>query len=138
MKLSLAFVFISILSVCVVMGQSESASPMSPHSAAQDGQITNGPVAEYVSDSKCTIGWSTSAPGTMTLLYGTDRTRLTQKADVVESRDGHNHHVRLSGLTPSTRYYFQVLKAGTAISGVGTFHTVAENEAPITSKATIP
>jgi phosphodiesterase/alkaline phosphatase D-like protein len=75
---------------------------------------------------------------TMTLLYGTDRTKMTQTAEAVESKDGHNHHVRLSGLTPSTRYYFQVLNGREPISGIGTFQTVAESESPIRSKAVIP
>lgn len=77
MKLSLTFVFISVLAVCFMAGQSEPGSKTSQNSAAStaDPQITNGPVAEYVSDSNCTIGWSTSAAGTMTLLYGTDAPR---------------------------------------------------------------
>jgi phosphodiesterase/alkaline phosphatase D-like protein len=140
MKPSLVFVFISLLAVCFVVAQSESPSKVSRASALStpDQQITNGPVAEYVSGSECTIGWSTRTPGTMTLLYGTDRTKMTLTAEAAESNDGRNHHARLSGLMPSTRYYFQVLNAGEPISGIGTFRTVADNEPPIRSKAVIP
>lgn len=63
---------------------------------------------------------------------------MTQSAEAVESKDGRNHHVRLSGLTPNTRYFFRVVNGGEAISGIGTFQTVAEKEAPIKSKAVIP
>jgi hypothetical protein len=140
MKPLLTIVFVSVLAACIVVGQSEPGSRVGQNSdlSTRDLQITNGPVAEYVSDSNCTIGWSTSVSGTMTLLYGTDRTRMTNTAEAVESKDGHNHHVRLSGLTPSTRYYFQVRNGGEAISGIGTFQTVAQSDAPIRSKAVIP
>jgi phosphodiesterase/alkaline phosphatase D-like protein len=131
MKLSLALIFVSVLSTCFVVGQSSAMSP-------RDQQLTNGPVAEYVSDSNCTIGWSTSVTGPMTLVYGTDRTKLTQSAEAVEGKDGHNHHVRLSSLTPNTRYYFQVREAGEPISGIGTFRTVAASEPPVRSKVSIP
>ena len=140
MRLSLAFLFISVFAVCCVAGQSEPGKAVGQNSAAstQDQPINNGPVAEYVSDSNCTIGWSTRVPGTMTLQYGTDRTQLTQTNEAAESKDGRNHHVRLDGLTPNTRYYFRVLNAGEAIGGIGTFQTVAPGEPPIRSKAIIP
>lgn len=140
MRLSLAFLFVSVLAVCCVVGQSESGSAAAQNSAAstQDQQITNGPVAEYVSDSNCTIGWSARTSGTMTLRYGTDPAKLTKTAEAAESKEGRNYHVRLDGLTPNTRYYFRVLNAGEPIGGIGTFQTVAQSQAPIRSKAVIP
>ncbi|MFY9906963.1 MAG: fibronectin type III domain-containing protein [Terriglobales bacterium] len=140
MKLSLAILFLNVFALCFAAGQSQPGSTVGQNSAMspQAQQINNGPVAEYVSDSNCTIGWSTSAPGTMTLRYGTDRTQMTQTKEAVESNDGRNHHVRLDGLAPNTRYYFRVLNAGGAISGIGTFETVARGEQPIRSKAVIP
>lgn len=140
MKPSLAFVFVCALSVCFAVGQSDSTSRYGQKSAtsAQDQQITNGPVAEYVSDSNCTIGWTSAASGAMTVMYGTDRGKMTHAAEAVESKDGRNYHVKLSGLTPSTRYYFQVENAGEPIGGVGTFRTVPEGASPDKSKAVIP
>jgi Purple acid Phosphatase, N-terminal domain len=140
MKLALAFLFITVFALCFAAGQNEPRSRVGQNSAlsAQDQQINNGPVAEYVSDSNCTIGWATRVPGTMTLRYGTDPTKMAQTKAAVESNDGRNHHVRLDGLTPNTRYYFRVLSAGEAISGIGTFQTVAPGESPIRSKAIIP
>lgn len=140
MKLSLAFLFISVFAVCFVAAQSETGKTVHQNTTAslQDPQINNGPVAEYISDSNCTIGWSTRLPGTMTLQYGTDPTKMSQTREAVESKDGRNHHVQLDGLKPNTRYYFRVLNAGEAISGIGTFQTVAAGDAPTRSKAIIP
>ncbi len=132
MKLSLvlAFLFICVFAFRFAPGQD---------SSTQEQQINNGPVAEYVSDSNCMIGWSTRVPGTMTLRYSTDRSKLTQTREAVDSNDGRNHHVRLDGLTPNTRYYFRVLNAaGEPVSGIGTFQTVATGETPIRSKAIVP
>jgi phosphodiesterase/alkaline phosphatase D-like protein len=140
MKLSLAFLFVSVLALCFAAGQSKPGSTVGQNSATstEDQEISNGPVAEYVSDSNCTIGWSTRAPGTMTLRYGTDPTKMTQSKEAVEGNDGRNHHVRLDGLTPGTRYYFRVLNAGQAIGGIGTFQTLAAGDPPVRSKAIIP
>lgn len=140
MKLSLASLCISVLSVGIAAAQNDAgrASDRNSTMSTHQDQITNGPVAEYISDSNCTIGWSSSASGTMMLRYGTDRTKMMQAAEAVESKDGRNYHVRLTGLAPNTRYYFEVVNAGEPISGVGTFRTVAQSDTPIRSKATIP
>src|SRR5579863_2019477 len=139
MKLSLAFLFVSILAVGFAAGQSGAGSMAGQNSAmSPQDQLTNGPVAEYVSDSNCTIGWSSRASGTMSVRYGTDRTKLTQTAGAMESKDGRNYHARVNGLAPNTRYYFQVVNGGEAVSGIGTFQTVAQGDAPIKSKATVP
>jgi phosphodiesterase/alkaline phosphatase D-like protein len=142
MKLSLAFLFISVFALCFAAAQSKPGSTAGQNSAvstqSQDQQISNGPVAEYVSDSNCTIGWSSRVSGTMTVRYGTDPAKMTQTKEAVASTDGRNHHVRIDGLTPDTRYYFRVVNAGEAISGVGTFQTVAAGEPPVKSKAIIP
>src|SRR5215467_4002997 len=105
----------------------------------QGPQITNGPVAEYVADSKATIGWSVQNPGsTMTIKYGTDRDHMDQTAQAAAGSDGRNFHARLQSLSPETRYYFQVMQDNQAAGGVGTFRTVASGAAPIKSRATIP
>jgi phosphodiesterase/alkaline phosphatase D-like protein len=140
MRLSLAFLFISVFALCFAAAQNKPGSTVGQNSAVstQDQQISNGPVAEYVSDSDCTIGWSTRVHGTMTVQYGSDPKKMTQTKDAVESNDGLNHHVRLDGLTPDTRYYFRVLNAGEAIGSIGTFQTVTSGDPPIKSKAIIP
>jgi len=139
MKLSLAFLFLSVFGLCLAAGQSTPGSTAEANSATTTQErISNGPVAEYVTDSKCTIGWSTSLSGTMMVRYGTDRARLTETKEAVESKDGGNYHVQLDGLTPNTRYYFRIVNGSEAISGVGTFQTVAKGDSPVRSKAVIP
>lgn len=113
------------------------------HSASLTAQadqksVTNGPVAEYISDSAATVGWSTSQPANMTVRYGTDRTKLTQTASATENGEARNHHVRIDGLSPRTRYYFQLFEGSDPVGGVGTFFTVGKGESPERSKATIP
>jgi len=100
--------------------------------------ITNGPVAEYVSDSACTVGWSTTGPGKMSVRYGTDRDKMSQTIDAVDSENASNHHAQLTGLKPSTQYFFQVMVDGVPLGNAGTFQTVGSGEPPIKSKAVIP
>jgi phosphodiesterase/alkaline phosphatase D-like protein len=132
---------VTLLACGLAIAQTGSSSPANaalPSTSMEKPQITNGPVAELVSDSACTIGWSTTAPAKMTVRYGTDRTKLTQTAEAQDARDPRNHHVQLTGLTPNTRYYFQVLANGEPMGNPGTFSTVDRGDSPVKSKATIP
>ena len=121
-------------------GSSSASADKSASSTQTDNhQISNGPVAEVVSDANATIGWSVREPaGSMGIKYGTDREHLNQTADAVASSDGKNFHVRLQGLTAETRYYFQVTQKDQTVGGVGTFRTTATGAPPIKSKAIIP
>ena len=128
------------LAAALVVGALFFATHSTSLTAQVDAQksFTNGPVAEYISDSAATIGWSRGQPANMTVRYGTDRTRLTQTATATASGEVRNHHARLDGLAPRTRYYFQVYEGGAPVGGVGTFSTVGKGDAPERSKATIP
>ena len=111
---------------------------MSSQSGSSD-EISNGPVAETVSDSSAVIGWSTKDAASSTgVKYGTNRANLSQTAQATDGADGKNHHARLQGLSPSTRYYFQVTANGQPAGGVGTFKTTAAGDTPVQSKAVIP
>lgn len=120
--------------------QSGSSYSTPTQSGSSDTQsITNGPVAETITDSSALIGWSTHNPANgSTVKYGTSRANLTQTAESTDTNDGKNHHARLQGLSPSTRYYFQVTENGQPMGGVGTFKTTASGEQPVQSKAVIP
>lgn len=112
---------------------------MPSQSSAAADLITNGPVAETVSDSSALIGWSTKSPAESTQIrYGTDRAHLTHTAEVQNNADGKNHHARLENLNPNTTYYFQVIENGQDVGGIGTFKTVAQGDSPLQSKAVIP
>jgi hypothetical protein len=119
-------------------GQSSYGTPPASQSGASDS-IVNGPVAETVTDSSALIGWATrdSASGSA-VKYGTSRSGMVQSADASDGSDGKNHHAKLQGLSPNTRYYFQVTQNGQPVGGVGTFKTTATGEQPVQSKATIP
>ena len=114
----------------------QSSSSSAP---SNSDEISNGPVAETVSDSSAVIGWSTRDSASNTgVKYGTNRANLSQTAQATDGADGKNHHARLQGLSPSTRYYFQVMANGQTVGGVGTFKTTAAGESPVQSKAIIP
>ncbi|HVZ17475.1 MAG TPA: fibronectin type III domain-containing protein [Terriglobales bacterium] len=115
-----------------------SSSTPSTSSSSSDQMITNGPVAETVTQSNAVIGWSSKLPAHGTSVkYGTSRDRMTQTAQAAESSDAKNHHAQLENLSPDTPYYFQVMENGSPVGGIGTFRTVAEGEKPIQSKAVI-
>lgn len=116
---------------------SYAASGQSGSSDAQS--IANGPVAETVGDSSALIGWATrNAASNTGLKYGANRVSLSQTAQGTDGSDGKNHHTKLQGLSPSTRYYFQVTESGEPVGGIGTFKTTAAGETPVQSKAVIP
>ena len=121
---------------------SSSSSMQSGSMSSQSGssdEISNGPVAETVSDSSAVIGWSTKDAASSTgVKYGTNRANLSQTAQATDGADGKNHHARLQGLSPSTRYYFQVTANDQPAGGVGTFKTTAAGDTPVQSKAVIP
>jgi hypothetical protein len=124
-------------------GQTNSGSPSSAQSgssqAGDTDSIVNGPVAETVSDSSAVIGWSTrSAANGTGIKYGANRASMSQTVQGTDGSDGKNHHAKLDGLSPNTRYYFQVTANGQPVGGVGTFKTTASGEQPVQSKAVIP
>ena len=135
-------VILAVLLICAVaMAQTGSSSPASAQSnstSTADNSITNGPVAEYISDSAATVGWSMHGSGDISVKYGTDRAHLDQTAQAIPSKEGSNYHARLEGLAPRARYYFQIMQNGQPVGGVGTFRTVVSGAAPVRSKATIP
>lgn len=111
----------------------------SQYGSSSSQSIANGPVAETVSDSSALIGWATRDSASNTgVKYGTNRANMTETAQGTDGADGKNHHVRLQGLSASTRYYFQITENGQPVGGVGTFKTTASGETPVQSKAVIP
>jgi phosphodiesterase/alkaline phosphatase D-like protein len=138
MKKAVMLASIVLLGLVVAWAQTGTGSSSSS-TQSSSLEINNGPVAEVVSDSSATLGWSvSSAAGSMSIKYGTDRDHMNQTADATASSDGRNFHARLSNLSPETRYYFQVTQNGSKVGGVGTFRTTAAGAPPIKSRATIP
>lgn len=131
-------VIAALCSAVAVAQTSSNPYGSTPNQYSNAPVITNGPVAETVSDSSAFIGWSTrdAAHGT-TVRYGTKRDRMEESAQSTDNAEGKNHHARLQGLSPDTTYYFQVMQNGEPQGGIGTFKTVAAGERPIQSKAVI-
>ena len=75
-------------------------------------QITNGPVAENVSDTTAQIAWSTNVSSGTVLHYGTDPNNLDQKASMPWG--GMTHRVQLQNLKPGTTYEVVLPKGGIA------------------------
>jgi phosphodiesterase/alkaline phosphatase D-like protein len=103
---------------------------------AQAERITNGPVVKKTTGTVAEIAWSTDAPGSSIVEYGTSPNALNQTAEAPwggakEPNGDYNHTVWVKNLKPNTAYYFVV----EATQGAGTntqtqsqpkeFHTMA-------------
>ena len=87
----------------------------------QAEKITNGPAVQKTTDSVAEIAWSTDAPGSSIVKYGTSPNALNQTAEepwggTKESNGDFNHTVWLKNLKPNTTYYFIVVTG----QGLGT------------------
>lgn len=90
-------------------------------SKPQAERITNGPVLERTTGTMAQIAWSTDAPGSSIVKYGTSPNALTQTAEqpwggTKEPNGDYNHRVRVKNLQPNTTYYFIVVTG----QGLGT------------------
>lgn len=137
------FVLVAIVFVAAFgFAQSQSVAAASQATAASApasaGDVTNGPVAEYISANAAVVGWSTRYPGKGSIKYGTDAKNLNQSAEVQQTNEGRNHHARLTNLKPDTNYFFQVMQNGRPAEEMGIFRTVAAGSKPERSKAVIP
>jgi phosphodiesterase/alkaline phosphatase D-like protein len=101
---------------------------------AQPERITNGPVVKQTMDTVAQIAWSTDAPGSSIVKYGTSPNTLSEIAEAPwvatkESNGDFNHTVWLKNLKPNTTYYFIVETTQGAGTGTQTqsqpneFHT---------------
>src|SRR5947209_12004482 len=79
----------------------------------QAERITNGPVVKKTTDTVAEIAWSTDAPGSSIVKYGTNPNTLNQTAEAPwggtkEQNGDYNHTVWVKNLQPNTNYYFVV------------------------------
>lgn len=79
-------------------------------------QLTRGPYLQKASSSAMTIRWRTSLPATGRIRYGTAVNALTSFVDE-GAPAALEHSVRLTGLTPGTKYYYRVEATGRTIAG---------------------
>lgn len=129
-KMALACLFSSLLLLCAMAW----AQTKPAQTKAQAERITNGPVVKEETKDSAQISWSTDAPGSSVVKYGTSPNRLNETAEEPwggkrESNGDYNHTVWVKNLKPNTTYYYKVetgqgLGTGTeADSGTGQFRT---------------
>jgi phosphodiesterase/alkaline phosphatase D-like protein len=80
---------------------------------AKAERITNGPQVKETTKDSAEIAWSTDAPGSSIVKYGTSPNALSHKAEkpwggTKESNGDYNHTVWVKGLKPNTTYYYMV------------------------------
>jgi hypothetical protein len=109
-----------------------------PQVSADDCHILNGPVAEYIADTKASIGWMTDVRAHMAVKIGTDAAHLSQTVEAVERDHGRTHHASLTGLKPNTQYFFQVVLGPDPVEEVGTFRTLSPGASAEISRAIVP
>jgi phosphodiesterase/alkaline phosphatase D-like protein len=73
---------------------------------AQQFQITHGPVVENLGPDSLVIAWTTNAPSSSTVMYGTDANSLNQRAEAPWGQQ--THRVTVRNLQPNTHYWFRV------------------------------
>jgi phosphodiesterase/alkaline phosphatase D-like protein len=89
--------------------------------------MIDGPQIERTTASSVTIRWSTNAPSSTVLKYGTERDKL--KLQEMQPWGDVNHRVELRHLKPDTLYYYQAVSGegdgfkGQAASAVQSFRT---------------
>jgi Purple acid Phosphatase, N-terminal domain len=76
-------------------------------------RITNGPQVKETTKDSAEIAWSTDAPGSSIVKYGTNPSALNHKAEKPwggskESNGNYNHTVWVKNLKPNTTYYYLV------------------------------
>ena len=75
--------------------------------------ITNGPLVKETTKTSAEIAWSTDAPGSSVVKYGTSPNALTHTAEkpwggTKEPNGDYNHTVWVKNLKPNTTYYYKV------------------------------
>lgn len=91
---------------CFAKDKARRQAPRRARPAAE--HITNGPVVEGTGATWAVIAWTTNTGGSSVVRYGTAPGNLGQRAQSPYSRN-RNHRVRLAGLRPHTRYFFEVV-----------------------------
>ena len=104
---------LTLLALAVLFAVGVSAQNQAQQNKAQAERITNGPVVKNTTGSGTEIAWSTDAPGSSIVKYGTSPNALNETAEAPwggtkESNGDYNHSVWIKSLKPNTTYYFVV------------------------------
>ncbi len=100
-----------------------------PGQTAQQFKVTHGPVVEKLGPDSAVIAWTTNAPSSSIVMYGTDPNNLSQRAEAPWGQQ--THRVTVNNLKPSTQYWFSV-QSGQA---QGTGQMAQSQPFPVTTEA---
>ena len=90
--------------------------------------LSRGPYLQNQSTTAITVRWRTSANSNATVRYGTNVQNLTQSVSSATSTT--EHELRVSGLTPDTKYYYSVGTSTTTLaSGIDYFFVTSPAQA---------
>ncbi|MBI2060461.1 MAG: metallophosphoesterase family protein [Nitrospirae bacterium] len=92
-------------------------------STAAQAAITKGPYLTNLSPYSVTVNWESDAPTKGIVNYGTNVVFLDKQAD--ESASATNHHVTVTGLDPSTFYYYKVISGSVESGGSSSYFTTS-------------
>ena len=82
---------------------------------AGEPAVTRGPFLQMGSPDAMTIRWTTAAPGSSRVLYGRSENALV--STIADKTNTTDHEIRITGLTPDTRYYYAIGSAASVIKG---------------------
>ncbi|MEJ2139438.1 MAG: DNRLRE domain-containing protein [Gammaproteobacteria bacterium] len=88
-------------------------------SAAEAAEVVRGPYLQVVTPSSVIVRWRTDVPTDARVRYGKAAGSLTDSA--LANASGTEHSVKLSGLSPATRYYYDVGSSAGALAGDSSF-----------------
>jgi Calcineurin-like phosphoesterase/Bacterial Ig domain/Purple acid Phosphatase, N-terminal domain len=103
--------------------------------AGPSGTLTRGPYLNQANQNSIVVRWRSSQAIVGRVRYGTSIAMLDQSADE-PGPAGTEHEVRLTGLTPYTRYYYSVGSALDVLAGGDAEHTFRTSPVPGTATDT--
>lgn len=88
--------------------------------------VDRAPYLQRTQSDAVEIAWRTEVAGVGKVLYGTDKDELNEQLQENEALQ--RHHLKLSGLRPNTRYWYQVWTDDRQILELASFHTAPTDE----------
>lgn len=83
-------------------------------------QIVRGPYLQMGTEGSMTVKWRTNIPVSSQVSYGTDQTNLN--LNVSENNPVINHEMLITGLTPATKYFYEIRGEGAVLQSTSDDH----------------
>jgi len=95
------------------LGASNSSPPVTFSVSAIPAEVIRGPYLQNASPTALNVNWRTDAPVDSAVFFGTQPGTLDLVRTVAGART--NHSVRLTGLSPNTRYFYAIGSTSTVL-----------------------